>query len=267
MVDVFYLNFFLFWLTIVLKKYIKGYFIVEINQPEDFLPKERVLPNGCISMVFHYGLPSKFKKKNSSEYIEPSLVICGQQTSHYDLLLAGNTGMIVILFKPFGVKPFFNFPITELKDENLSLQDLIKIEASELEDKLYNSKDTKQRIAYIENFFFRKLFLDKDFERVEHAVKIIEKANGQVKIELVAQEVCLGIKQFERVFSKHIGLNPKKFTNIIRFQNVIQMKRKCNDANLYQLAFDNGYYDQSHFIHDFKNFSGLAPKDFFNSKE
>ena len=253
--------------TGILKKYIKNYYIVEINNSMNYMPCERVFPHGNVTLVFHYGSPSKFKEKNSSEYIESNLVICGQQTSYYDLSLSGETGMIFIVFKPHGVKPFFNFPITELLDKNLSMQDLIKNEAIELEDKLLYSKNNKQRIIHLENFLMERLVLHKDFNRVQHAIKIIENYRGQIKTQTLAQEVCLGIKQFERVFSNHIGLNPKKFISIVKFQNVIQMKKKYNNVSLYQLAFDNGYYDQSHFIHDFKNMTGLAPRDFFNGRE
>ncbi len=252
--------------TGVLKKYIKNYYVVEINELIDFVPRERVYPNGNATLVFHYGSPSKFKKRNSSEYIESSLVICGQQCSYYDLSLSGRTSMILIVFKPYGVKSFFNFSMNELSNENLCLQDLIENEAAELEDKLFNSKNNNQRIIYLENFLLNRLILDKDFERVEHAIKIIENTKGLIKTQSLAQEVCLGIKQFERIFSKHVGLNPKKFTSIVRFQNVIRMKMNDKNANMYQLAFDNGYYDQSHFIHDFKNLTGLSPRDFFQDR-
>ena len=252
--------------TGILKKYIKNYYIVEINELIDFVPRERVYPNGNVTLVFHYGSPSKFKKRNSSEYIESSLVICGQQSSYYDLSLSGRTSMILIVFKPHGVKSFFNFPMNELSNKNLCLQDLIENEATELEDKLFNSKNNNQRIIYLENFLLNRLILDKDFERVEHAIKIIESTKGLIKTQNLAQEVCLGIKQFERIFSKHIGINPKKFTSIVRFQNVIQMKNNDTSVTMYQLAFDNGYFDQSHFIHDFKNLTGLTPHTFLKSK-
>ena len=250
----------------ILSKYIKNYFIVEIDNPIDFLPNERVHPCGYATMVFHYGSPSKFQKKNSSKYIEPNLVICGQQTNYYDLSLSGNTGMILIVFRPHGVKSFFNFPITELLNENLSLQDLINNEAVELEDKLLNSPNNKQRIAHLENFLTGRLIYNNGFERVEHAIKMIENSKGQIQAQNIAYEVCLGIKQFERTFSKYVGINPKKFASIVRFQNVIQMNSK-DKRSLSQIAVDNGYYDQSHFIHDFKSLTGLTPKVFFTGKK
>lgn len=249
--------------TGILSKYIQNYFIVETYNSIDFMPKERVYPTGNATMVFHYGSPSIFQKKDSSKNIEPNLVICGQQTSYYDLSLSGKTGMILIVFRPHGVKSFFNFPITELLNENLSLHDLLNNETIELEDKLFNSPNNKQRITHLENFLIKRLIHNDEFERVEHALEIIENSKGQIKAQDIAPEVCLGIKQFERTFSKYVGINPKKYASIVRFKNVIQMKRKHDNSSMFQLAFDNGYYDQSHFIHDFKSFTGLSPKEFF----
>ncbi len=253
----------------ILSKYIKNYLIVETNNSVDYLPKERVYPCGYATMVFHYGSPSKFQKKNSSKYIEPNLVICGQQTNYYDLSLSGKTGMILIVFRPHGVKSFFNFPITELLNENLSLQELANNEAAELEDRLFNSLNNKQRIIHLENFLIKRLIHSNEFERVEHALKLIENSKGRIKAQDIAYDVCLGIKQFERTFSKYVGVNPKKFASIVRFQNVIQMKRKHKNSSMFQLAIDNGYYDQSHFIHDFKSLTGLTPRVFFikNNKD
>jgi len=258
----------------ILSKYIKNYFIVETDSEIDYLPKERVYPSGYATMVFHYGSPSKFQKKNSSKYIEPNLVICGQQTKYYDLSLSGKTGMILIVFRPHGVKSFFNFPITELLNENLSLQDLTMNESIELEDKLFNSLNNEQRVIHLEKFLIKRLITygegfavhNNEFDRVEHAIKIIENSKGKNKTQNTAHEVCLGIKQFERIFSKYVGINPKKFASIIRLQNVIQINSK-DKRSLSQIAIDSGYYDQSHFIHDFKSLTGLTPKAFFTDKK
>jgi len=258
--------------TGILCKYVKNFFIVETGNSEDFLPKERVYPCGYATMAFHYGSPSIFQKKDSSKYIEPNLVICGQQTNYYDLSLSGKTGMILIVFRPHGVKSFFNFPITELLNENLSLQQLANNEATELEDRLFNSPNNTQRIIHVENFLIKRLITygegfavhNHEFERVEQAIKTIEHSKGQIKAQDIALDVCLGIKQFERTFSTYVGVNPKKFASIVRLQNVIQMKSK-NIKSMSQLAYDNGYYDHSHFIHDFKSLTGLTPKAFFNT--
>ncbi|MCG6188935.1 helix-turn-helix domain-containing protein [Maribellus maritimus] len=250
----------------ILKDFIKGYYIVEINSSTPFLPCERVFPTGNACMVFHYGSPSLFIKKSSDAYIEPNLVICGQQNSYYDLSLAGNTGMILIIFTPYGLQAFFHFPAKELSNENLAFKDLTKKGANELEDKLLSSENNKQRIEILESFFIQKLIFSKDFERIEYAVKLIEQYKGQIKTRQLAGEICLGIKQFERIFSVHVGMTPKKFSGIVRLQHIIKTKNKYKNPDLNQLAIDNGYYDQSHFIHDFKKLTGQTPGDFFNKK-
>lgn len=193
------------------------------------------------------------------------MVICGQQTTYYDLSLSGKTGIILIVFRPHGVKPFFSFPLVELLNENLSLQELLNNETIELEDKLLNAPNNKQRIVLLENFLIKRLIHKNEFERVDRAIKTIEYAKGQIKTQDIACEVCLGIKQFERIFSKYVGINPKKYASIVRFQNAIQMNSK-RKRNLTQIAVDNGYYDQSHFIREFKSLTGLTPKVFFDRR-
>lgn len=146
------------------------------------------------------------------------------------------------------------------------MSDLVKGKTDKLEDMLFDSQNNKQRIAHIEYYLFRRLIQNRDFERVERAVTMIEDSKGEIKTQNIAREVCLGIKQFERIFSNHVGLNPKKFSSIIRFQNVLKMKREFKELSMYQLALDNGYYDQSHFNHDFKIFTGYTPRTFFNKE-
>lgn len=251
----------------ILSKFIKNYIIVEIESSNAFLPKERVYPIGNATMVFHYGNPSKFQQKNSCEFVEPNLVICGQQTSYYDLSLAGRTGMILIVFKPHGLKSFFSFPAVELLNENLSLGDILNNEAAELEDRLFNARNNQERIILLEDFLTKSLIYNNEFERVEHSLKMINNFHGQIKVKEVASEVCLGIKQFERSFSKYVGVTPKKYASIVRLKNVIEVKRKHKCLSMSQLAYESGYYDQAHFIHDFKNLTGLTPKTFFSERK
>jgi AraC-like DNA-binding protein len=247
-----------------LKNYILHYCVVEAYSKNDYFPSQRIYPYGNVTLVFHYGSPSKYKKHNTDDYVEPKLVICGPQTSYYDLSLSGKTGMIFIVFKPQGVSSFFNIPISELVNQNISLYNLIKNEAQELEEILASSLDNTQRIKHIEAFLLRRIKFNIDFDRIDHVLKLIDLSNGQIKTSLLAGEACLGIKQFERVFSKHIGMAPKKYTNIIRFQSVLMMKKQNPELNMVRLAMDSGYYDQSHFTHEFKKVTGQSPRIFFS---
>jgi len=248
----------------LLKPYIKQYHVVETNETYDFAPGIRIYPYGTITLVFHFGKPSLFEKKGEKPYVEPRTVICGQQTSHYDLSLAGNTGMILVVFKPHGAGVFFKTPLSELINDNIPLNEVVGNNIGKVEDCIQVVKNNNDRIAIVENFLLNKLFENyTEPSQIEHALRIIEDTGGQVKVKDLAVESCLSTKQFERKFTRFVGVAPKKYISIYKFQNVLRMYRKNPDTNLYNLAYSNGYYDQSHFIHDFKSITDLIPKDFF----
>ena len=100
----------------ILKKYIRSYHLMETDNPVDFSLKNRIYTYGCIVLVFHYSHPSLFQKRHELPYVEPQTVLCGQQTNYYDLAPTGKTGMIFILFQPFGAGMFFKMPMNEIQN-------------------------------------------------------------------------------------------------------------------------------------------------------
>jgi hypothetical protein len=98
----------------ILKKYIRSCHLTETDNPVNFFPKNRIYTYGCIVLVFRNSHPSLFQKRNELPYVEPQTVFCGQQTNYYDLALTGKTGMIFILFQPFGAGTFFKMPMNEI---------------------------------------------------------------------------------------------------------------------------------------------------------
>jgi len=92
-----------------LKHYIHYYCVMESNSEVDFFPKHRIYTYGCVVLVFHYKDSSIFHKRDGTCGIEPRTVICGQQAGYYDLSLSGNTGMIFVVFKPFGQDCFLKY--------------------------------------------------------------------------------------------------------------------------------------------------------------
>jgi AraC-like DNA-binding protein len=78
---------------------------------------------------------------------------------------------------------------------------------------------------------------------------------------------CISRKQFERVFAAKIGATPKQYLKVVRLQQALQLKSIDRNRNLTQLAYDCGYYDQSHFINEFKQQTGYTPKQYFDNNE
>jgi len=83
----------------------------------------------------------------------------------------------------------------------------------------------------------------------------------------LADTACLSIKQFERKFSGLVGVNPKQYLRTVRFQHVLQIKKSSRFLDYTSLAMECGYFDQSHFINDFKTITGLTPGNFFKENQ
>ena len=251
----------------ILQQFISCYHIMETDDPVDFFPRHRIYTYGSVVFVFHYNNPSLFQKRNELPYIEPRTVICGQQTNYYDLALAGKTGMIFIVFKPYGAGMFFKMPMNEIENENIALKFIIKNDALVIEDKLHAAKSNRQRIECIEDFLLKRLKQNyKNHEQISIIFKAINNYKGQISIRTLAEISCLSIRQFERKFSELVGSNPKQYLRIVRFQDVLQKKKDNCYKSYTSLAFECGYYDQAHFIHDFKTITDLSPKKFFETQ-
>lgn len=249
----------------LLRPYIENYVVVETSDPSEYHSKQRVYPRGCIDLVFHYGRPFFFQKRNESSVLEPRSVVCGQQVSFYDLCPAGKTGMILVMFRSCGAGMFFKVPMIEIAGQNVAFEYLVGKEADELEDKILNASQNPECIQIIEDFLIKQLIQNHhDHNQVKAAFHKMSQRNGQISIKQLAETACLSVKQFERKFSSLIGINPKQFMRIIRFQNILRLKKTGFTGSLTALAQESGYYDQAHFINDFKSITGAAPKKFFS---
>ena len=99
--------------------------------------------------------------------------------------------------------------------------------------------------------------------RLKKPLPVVYQSNGLTRVDALVDEACLSQRQFERVFKEQIGFSAKSFMNIVRFKSLIDAYSKGRNS-LTDLAYEYGYYDQSHFIKDFKAFSGYTPRVYFN---
>jgi AraC-like DNA-binding protein len=241
--------------------------VLETDGLSEFSEKLRVYPYGNIVLVFHYNHPFLFQKRDEPAELEPRTVICGQQTTYYDLTPVGKVGMVFVVFKPYGAGMFFKIPMNEIADKNIAFEHIVKIETCEMEDKIQNASSMEERICIIDNYLVKKLIQNhNNGEQIIHAFNKIYQKKGEISVKKLADTACLSIKQFERKFSGLVGVNPKQFLRTVRFQHVLQMKKSRRFLDYTSLAMECGYFDQSHFINDFKTITGLTPGEFFQGK-
>ena len=132
---------------------------------------------------------------------------------------------------------------------------------AEIADQMILAKNNKDRVTLINHFLTKRLTTINSTEII-YAVKSICSEKGNVNIRQIAKHACLSQRQFERNFKNLVGFTPKSFARLVRFKSLVDNYTK-REQTLTEIACDFGYYDQSHFIHDFKQFSGYNPKAYF----
>jgi AraC-like DNA-binding protein len=192
----------------------------------------------------------------------PRCLVTGQKTRFKEYLATGKTGIIIVRFTPWGARPFFHLPLHELIDANLDLSLVVSPQiVAMLEDQLRDSTSLPQKVCLIQDFL-DDLFIEKYADVLTMgSAHEIARLNGSPLISHVARTFNLSIRQFERRFKYAIGISPKKFASIIRFQKAI------GHQNWHETLEDCNFFDQAHFIKTFQSFAGLTPTKFYAHKK
>lgn len=246
-----------------LSPFVKNFWSIENQLSKGESYAHRIIPSGLPELILYID----HKPQSTDRNIEDRLLLNGQQNNYYDLLISENLNVFSILFQPQGVNLFFDIPFSELANQSLPLKYLNKKLADELEGRLSECSSFDRRVQIAESILIRQLYDNHklyDFDRIDHTINTIMHSKAYVEIDSLAYDSCLSRKQFERIFMKQIGMSPRQYLKIVRFQSALLYKSQHQNVSLTQLSHMCGYYDQSHFINDFKKFTGLTPKAFFD---
>ncbi len=246
-----------------LSAFIKCYWTLDASK-EKIPEKQRIVPDGCMEMIFHYG--DFFKQYISEEntIIQPKSFVFGQITKPLDIEPLGETGIFAIRFQFDGFMPFATIPLAEMTNKAVSLEILFGNEGIELENQILTSNPEK-RIEIIEVFLLKRLKKSETIDKiVKSCVEVIIEKQGQSPIDELSIQLKINRRTLERRFRAAIGMSPKQILKAIRIQNVLKQINQNNFDSFTEMAYENGYFDQAHFIKDFKEFTGLNPKQYFS---
>ena len=252
----------------VLAQYIKRYWAIENSLDKGEKCVQRITPTGLSELLMYFTPSPKILTCNKN--ISDNVALYGHQNDFYDMELTGDLSVFSIVFQPQGLMRFFKFPLYEICNQNIPLKHLIGQAGRNLEEKMYEATTFHQRVNIVETYLWNLLksdYADYEFRRMNHVVELIKQTYGNITISQMASEACLCRRQFERVFAEHIGITPKQYLKIIRFQYAIFQKQQNANLDMIELSYKSGYFDQSHFINDFKSLCGLTPNQYFTENE
>jgi len=244
----------------ILKPYIKYFVVSEDERSGSY----KVLPDTSLVMGFQYkgklSITSGAQPGSLSSY-----GVTGLQDQYRIFKSSDNTGSILVYFNEMGASYFFRNPVNELFSESISLDNFVcQSRLNQVHEQLCEAHSDMQRIVIVEKILVSLLkYTDTDV-LVKNALKLIYASKGNIRMRQLAGQLHTSQSPFEKRFRSVVGASPKKFASIVRFQSVIN--EISPTESLTETAYKLGFYDQAHFIKDFKQFSGDTPKD-FRSKE
>ncbi|HYD20063.1 MAG TPA: helix-turn-helix domain-containing protein [Flavipsychrobacter sp.] len=246
-----------------LSAYVKCYWILECEYYPG--PPERILPDGCTELIFHYGDSySRVSGKGLEEQAKTLLV--GQIKRAIELQANGRTGMMGVRFYPWGLHALMGIPVSELTGQHIDARLIFK-QLSELEEQV-NNCGHEGMIQSTEDFLLKilKHQKQKHFNQADRFAAIIKHISGtdDNAVGVMAASANMSVRQFNRKFNEVTGLSPKHYLRITRMQEFISQYRQSGDAkSLSSVIYDCGYYDPAHFSHDFKDIAGVKPSEYF----
>lgn len=228
------------------------------------LARQRIVPDGCMEMIFHYGDLYRQYNADGSYEVQPRSFVFGQITEALDIASTGATGIFAARFHPGGFIPFATIPLSAMENRAVPLEELFGVSGVQLEKEIMQAVDTPGRIKIVTGFLGQKLDAPEAIDRaVQSGVSVLLQLNGQVSVDKLSRQININRRQLERRFAAAIGLSPKQLAKIMRLQATLKLLLSGQYSSLTELAYEGDYYDQAHFIKDFKEFTGMSPGKFY----
>ena len=225
---------------------------------------ERILPDGSVEVVIN--LRDDRLQVYDRQSCAPAghvrgALISGPRSEYFVIDTAQQLSTIGVHFKPGGAFPFLGLPAGEIQDQHLDLQDLWGTSGGQMREEVLEARSVDAKFAVLEKWFLRHA---PQLERHPAVAYALGEFNPEraTSVTEVTGRIGMSPKRFIQLFQKEVGLTPKLFCRVRRFQKVLRaigMGRRIEWADV---ALDCGYFDQAHFIHDFRAFSGLNPSTY-----
>lgn len=244
--------------------FVKSYWTLRQSaSPVVGLP-EPVIPDGCIELIFNLADPFRRYHTDGTIELQPRALVAGQMRFGAVIEPTGQVDILGVRFHPAGAFPFFPLPLNELTDQIIDLDLAWGARGRELSQYIGDARTDEARIAAVERGLMKWLrSCGEDDRLVGLATDLIVRGRGATPIEQLAVKMNLSPRRLERRFLTRVGLSPKSFSRIVRFQHFVNSTLQTPDLDVLGLALLAGYYDQSHLIHECRKFTGKSPTEFF----
>ena len=246
-----------------LRDYVKCYYVFEAGDRQ--IIHDHAFATGCVEVMFNLD-GSQWETQVNGNYIQTARVeLWGQIVRPLPIRLQGKSSMFGIRFHPFGAALLLNHDVSLFNDQIVDLDTVVGSSVSELYRQLQDAPHIARRIELVEAFLGKRL---ERYPKKKDKIRLVKLVMNELtrddffdNIDNVASRYGITSRYLQKIFLQHTGLTPKLFTRINRFQKSLVWAGK-GDQSLTSVAYQSGYFDQSHFIREFRTFTGRTPSKF-----
>ncbi len=224
---------------------------------------ERILPSGCAQLIVNLAEDQTRAYATEAPHtvtINPGTVLAGVSSRHAIIDSAETEHVAGVTFRPGGLASLVRLPADETRDVDIPLDTLWgRATTMELRDRLLGARSAECVLGTLESFLLRHWRADAVHPAVAYALEVFTRRPHLSRIDAVSQSVGLSQRHFIERFTRQVGVTPKRFCRLRRFQRAAALIHREGQVDWAQVALDGGYFDQAHFSHEFREFSGLTP--------
>lgn len=241
-----------------LNRFIECFWTLESDVNSGLTKPESILPDGCVELILNFGAPFSELIDNGLRRRQPAHFLVGQMTQPVSIAPTGPVQVLGVRFHPAGTSQFLHLPMHEMTNQIVELEAIDPALARDLIAVACSVTSLQQKVAAIETCLAARVReISGDFRFIELAASAVRRG-GKITVDRLSADAGISGRQLERRFLRDVGIGPKMFCRILRFQQVFQAVEQ-QDAGWAAVAADCGYYDQAHLIRDFQEFARQTP--------
>ncbi|ANE46888.1 AraC family transcriptional regulator [Paenibacillus swuensis] len=231
-------------------RFVMHYWTVSWNLEGQPPYEQHVVPNPCVNLVVERGRTAVY----------------GPGKEKFAYHLAGQGRVFGVKFKPGGFYPFTRKSVSGLSDEPQSVKEVLGIDAIDLEQIILNDPSEESMVRKMENLLIHKLPpWDETVEHITNIVEIVARSREVTRVDTLCETVHMNVRTLQRLFEQYVGVSPKWVIQLYRLQNAAEQLERDVLIDWISVAADLGYYDQSHFIKDFRTVIGQTPEEYMRA--
>ncbi len=246
----------------LLKPYIKQYSssVFDIHQRKMLFPDGSFrLPDSAIRVSFHFSDTIPWMIVDGKKYTQAKQNIRGLQLKPVVFNTSQSLNVFSIEFTPAGFVQFFNLHCSELDLTAMELHASWFPEYEYVFERLSVFTHFSDQVHFLNTVFLGKLRSHPDQQKITQLYRLISMHRSTPTVKELSENTFITERSFRRFFNKHFGVSPKLYLRLCRFEKTVAAMKNETATLPLQLALELGYYDQAHFIHEFKAFSGVSP--------